>query len=211
MTCFDSRAADGTVFFGATIVAFSRNFMLFFTRSKKRNNMANETLGFTDYPMLPRPNSSAWFSISQRLNRLEIVCEACWYYTSFWHHLPICFLKDMCRYTEGLCVPQLLACKKSICSANICNEAALTKKNFIEASTRNIPSIIFLKQVHYEYVCVIARKNAVHNTLWYFSQTKHAIYKQMPCILHGSEEKWCDYCLRFSTANVSRCFACYVV
>ena len=165
MTCFDSRAADGTVFFGATIVAFSRNFMLFFTRSKKRNNMANETLGFTDYPM-PRPNSSAWFSISQRLNRLEIVCEACWYYTSFWHHLPICFLKDMCRYTEGLCVPQLLACKKSICSANVCNEAALTKKNFIEASTRNIPSIIFLKQVHYEYVCVIARKNAVHNTLY---------------------------------------------
>ena len=79
-------------------------------------------------------------------------------YTSFWHHLPICFLKDMCRYTEGLCVPQLPACKKSICSANICNEAALTKKNFIEASTRNIPSIIFLKQVHYEYVCVIARK-----------------------------------------------------
>ena len=58
MTCFDSRAADGTVFFGATIVAFSRNFMLFFTRSKKRNNMANETLGFTDYPMLPRLNSS---------------------------------------------------------------------------------------------------------------------------------------------------------
>ena len=55
MTCFDSRAADGTVFL-VPIVAFSRNFMLFFTRSKKRNNMANETLGFTDYPM-PRPNS----------------------------------------------------------------------------------------------------------------------------------------------------------
>ena len=120
------------------------------------------------------------------------------------------YCKDTPNSLGGM--PLSLACKKSICSANICNEAALTKKNFIEASTRNIPSIIFfLKQVHYEYVCVIARKNAVHNTLWYFSQTKHAIYKQMPCILHGSEEKWCDYCLRFSTANVSRCFACYVV